>query len=72
VRGDSWYEAVTKVPEVQLLHPTVRKPVVLTPCSRVIVPRLKGADYEVRYLEFEGGHLVPPEIGHRAVRCFVA
>jgi hypothetical protein len=34
--------------------------------------RLKRADYEVRYLEFEGGHVVPPEIGHRAVRWFVA
>src|ERR671916_2976230 len=31
-------------------------------CSRVIVPRLERAGYEVRYQEFEGGHVVSPEI----------
>lgn len=32
----------------------------------------RGQFNEVRYLELEGGHVVPPEIGHRAVRWFVA
>jgi phospholipase/carboxylesterase len=41
-------------------------------CSRTIVPRLQGAGYEVRYREFEGGHVVPPEIGREAADWFVA
>ena len=41
-------------------------------CSRVIVPRLQRAGYEVRYREFEGGHVVPPEIALEAAGWFVA
>ncbi|WP_207955710.1 alpha/beta hydrolase [Rubrobacter marinus] len=36
-------------------------------CSRRIVPDLERAGYEVRYREFEGGHVVPPGIGREAV-----
>jgi phospholipase/carboxylesterase len=35
-------------------------------CSRRIVPRLERAGYEVRYREFEGGHVVPPSIARAA------
>jgi phospholipase/carboxylesterase len=35
-------------------------------CSRRIVPRLERAGYEVRYGEFEGGHVVPPSIAREA------
>jgi phospholipase/carboxylesterase len=31
-------------------------------CSRCLVPRLRGAGYEVRYREFPGGHFVPDEM----------
>ena len=41
-------------------------------CSRVIVPQLERAGYEVRYREFVGGHVVPPEIAHEAAGWFVA
>jgi phospholipase/carboxylesterase len=41
-------------------------------CSRVIVPQLERAGYEVRYREFEGGHVVPPGIGGEAVDWFAA
>jgi phospholipase/carboxylesterase len=41
-------------------------------CSRTIVPRLQHAGYEVRYREFEGGHVVPPEIGREAADWFAA
>ena len=41
-------------------------------CSRVIVPRLERAGYEVRYREFEGGHVVSPEIGREAAAWFAA
>ena len=41
-------------------------------CSRVIVPQLERAGYEVRYREFEGGHVVSPEIGREAADWFAA
>ena len=41
-------------------------------CSRRIVPRLERAGYDVRYREFEGGHVVPPEIGNEAIDWFTA
>jgi phospholipase/carboxylesterase len=41
-------------------------------CSRRIVPELERAGYEVRYREFEGGHVVPPEIGREAADWFTA
>jgi len=37
-------------------------------CSRRVVPRLERAGYEVRYREFEGGHVVPPWIAREAAR----
>ena len=39
-------------------------------CSRRIVPQLERAGYEVRYREFEGGHVVPPAIARQAARWF--
>ena len=39
-------------------------------CSRRIVPQLERAGYEVRYREFEGGHVVPPAIAREAARWF--
>jgi phospholipase/carboxylesterase len=41
-------------------------------CSRRIVPELERAGYDVAYREFEGGHVVPPEIGREAVDWFAA
>jgi predicted esterase len=40
--------------------------------SRRIVPQLERAGYEVRYREFEGGHVVPPGIGREAAEWFTA
>lgn len=34
--------------------------------NRSIVPQLERAGYEVRYREFEGAHVIPPEIGSEA------
>lgn len=41
-------------------------------CSRRVVPQLERAGYQVHYREFEGGHVVPAEIGREAARWFVA
>lgn len=46
----------------------VRDPVLpIDRCSRVLVPALRRAAYDVTYEEFDGGHLVPPELVRRAV-----
>ena len=39
-------------------------------CSRRVVPRLKGAGYEVSYREFDGPHVVPLGIGREAAGWF--
>ena len=36
-------------------------------CSRRVVPRLRGAGYDVDYREFDGGHVVPAELARAAV-----
>jgi len=59
-------------PQVFVSHGTRDRVLPIERCSRRIVPQLDHAGYRVRYREFEGGHVVPPEIGHRAVRWFVA
>ena len=41
-------------------------------CSRRIVPDLERGGYEVRYWEFEGGHVVPPGIGREAIEWLSA
>jgi phospholipase/carboxylesterase len=39
-------------------------------CSRRIVPQLQRAGYEVRYLEFRGGHPVSGNVARKAVDWF--
>jgi phospholipase/carboxylesterase len=41
-------------------------------CSRRIVPQLERAGFDVTYREFEGGHVVPPEIGREAADWLIA
>jgi phospholipase/carboxylesterase len=40
--------------------------------SRAIVPALKGSGYDVTYVEFTGGHEVPPAIAAQAADWFLA
>jgi phospholipase/carboxylesterase len=58
-------------PRIFVSHGTRDRWLPIGRCSRVIVPRLERARYEVRYREFEGGHVVPPEIALEAVGWFV-
>jgi phospholipase/carboxylesterase len=44
----------------------------IDPCSRRIVPTLRRVGYDVEYHEFDGGHVVPPEMVERAVVRFLA
>jgi predicted esterase len=36
------------------------------------VPALKGEGYDVAYREFDGGHVVPPEMVTAAIARFLA
>lgn len=40
-------------------------------CSRLLVPLLQRAGYEVAYQEFDGPHTVPPEIAETAIRWWL-
>jgi phospholipase/carboxylesterase len=58
-------------PRIFISHGTGDRWLPIDSCSRRIVPKLGRAGYEVRYREFEGGHVVPPEIGREAVGWFI-
>jgi phospholipase/carboxylesterase len=49
-------------PRVFISHGTADPILPIDQCSRVIVPRLRSAGYDVTFREFEGRHEVPPEI----------
>ncbi len=59
-------------PRVFVSHGTHDTVLPIDRCSRRIVPELERAGYDVRYREFEGGHVVPPGIGREAVDWFAA
>jgi phospholipase/carboxylesterase len=53
-------------PSIFVSHGTQDRWLPIDSCSRRIVPQLERAGYEVRYREFEGGHVVPPGIARKA------
>jgi phospholipase/carboxylesterase len=57
-------------PRIFVSHGTQDGWLPIDSCSRRIVPRLERARYEVRYDEFEGGHVVPPAIARQAAIWF--
>jgi predicted esterase len=59
-------------PRIFVSHGTHDRWLPIQRCSRRIVPQLERAGYEVRYQEFSGGHVVPPEIEHEATVWFTA
>lgn len=54
-------------PPVFISHGTHDTVLPLSRCSRIIVPRLREFGCEVSYREFEGGHVIPPDIARQAV-----
>lgn len=59
-------------PRVFVSHGTADEILPIDLCSRRIVPELRRRDYAVAYVEFEGGHTVPPAIAEQAVRWFLS
>lgn len=54
-------------PRIFVSHGTQDRVLPIERCSRVLVPRLRRAGYEVDYLEFEGGHTVPERVQRKAL-----
>jgi len=53
-------------PPVFISHGTQDQILPIDRCSRRIVPMLRGAGYDVEYREFEGPHILPPELAGAA------
>src|SRR5215210_438438 len=57
-------------PRIFVSHGTQDRWLPIDSCSRRIVPQLERVGYEVRYREFEGGHVVPPGIAREVAIWF--
>ena len=57
-------------PRIFVSHGTRDAVLPIDRCSRRIVPTLRRAGYDVAYREFDGGHVVPPEVVHDAADWF--
>jgi phospholipase/carboxylesterase len=49
-------------PSIFISHGTADRVLPIDRCSRILVPQLRKFGYQITYREFEGGHMVPPEI----------
>lgn len=59
-------------PRVVVSHGTDAPVLPVDVCSRRLVPRLRGLDYDVTYQEFPGGHEVPADIRRQAAAWLTA
>lgn len=57
-------------PRFFLSHGTEDEILPIDRTSRRLVPELSGEGYEVRYVEFDGGHIVPEDIARRGLAWF--
>ena len=60
-------EEVRGRPRIFVSHGRHDRVLPIDPCSRRIVPLLERAGYDVEYVEFDGGHTVPPEVARAAL-----
>lgn len=58
-------------PRIFVSHGTADPILPIDSCSRLFVPALLGAGYEVRFHEFDGGHTVPPPVADEAVKWWL-
>ena len=66
-----WQRQSTK-PRVFISHGRQDAILPIESASRVIVPELRGAGYDVTYVEYDGMHSVPPAIAAEAVSFMTA
>ena len=60
----------TGSPRIFISHGTRDGVLPIDRCSRRIVPQLERAGYDVLYREFDGGHMISPDIALEAVGWF--
>jgi predicted esterase len=65
--GFSAVELAHGRPRIFVSHGTQDEVLPIERCSRRIVPALRSDGYDVTYVEFPGGHVVPDSIRRRAV-----
>jgi phospholipase/carboxylesterase len=58
-------------PRIFISHGTGDSVLGIDVCSRRLVPRLEAAGYDLRYVEFTGGHTVPEDVAEDGVRWFL-
>lgn len=59
-------------PKIFVGHGTHDQILAIDRTSRVLVPKLKSARYDVEYVEFEGPHTINPDEARTAFRSFLA
>jgi predicted esterase len=57
-------------PAVFVSHGVLDTVLPIDPCGRKVAHQLHAAGYDVTYEEFEGGHVIPPEVALQAVDWF--
>ena len=58
-------------PRIYVSHGVADQVLPIEACSRRIAPTVRRAGYDLRYVEFEGGHTVPPGVAREAVAFFL-
>lgn len=58
-------------PALFVSHGTQDRVLPVDVCSRRVVPQLKEAGYQVEYREFDGPHMVPPEVARGGMEWFL-
>lgn len=58
-------------PQIFISHGTSDRVLPIDRCSRVIVSQLQQAGYDPHYVEFEGGHTVPPQVQQQALNWWL-
>lgn len=58
-------------PRLFVSHGTADPILPIDGCSRSFVPVLRDAGYEVNFVEFDGGHTVPPEVSDQGIRWWL-
>jgi phospholipase/carboxylesterase len=59
------------VPRIFVSHGRMDPVLPINYCSRVFVPQLQRAGYDVTYEEFDGPHRTPPEVARMGVEWFL-
>lgn len=64
-------EPITGKPRIFVSHGTSDIVLPYGPTSTLLVPQLEAAGYDVTFLPFDGGHLVPAEVTEAALAWFL-